>query len=181
MSYLQPVLVLDDLPECVLVDDLVALEAVDVAALVIEVLAVGALAAHRPYRDRPIAGQDVVLVLPAHIGDLLEAVGERLSYRRLALQGAPDRFRPARQAKHPVFGKALDDALDIAAVERRRDLPHQLQLDHFRCPSVLDTFGPSPESRPGESRDPLVSGISGEFTARAAAQAATTRPSRHCR
>src|ERR1051326_979641 len=127
---LQPVLVLDDLPECVFVDDLVALKSVDVAALVIEVLAIGAPAAHGPYRDRAIPGENVVLVLPAHIGDLLEAVGERLPYRRLAFQGAPDRFRPARQAKHPVLGKALDDALDIAAVERRRDLPHQLHGHH---------------------------------------------------
>src|SRR5258708_3630998 len=40
---LQPVLVLDDLPERVLMDDLVALEAVDVAALVVQLLAVAAL------------------------------------------------------------------------------------------------------------------------------------------
>src|SRR6478672_4403467 len=38
---LQPILVLDDLPERVLVDDLVALKSVDVAALVIQFLAVG--------------------------------------------------------------------------------------------------------------------------------------------
>src|SRR5262249_24100724 len=45
---LQPVLVFDDLPEGVFVEDLVALEALDVAALIVQLLAVAALAAHRP-------------------------------------------------------------------------------------------------------------------------------------
>src|SRR5204862_5833564 len=89
---LQPLFVLDDLPEGVLVDDLVALEAVDVAALVIQFLAVRAFAAHNPQRHRVIAGQDIVLALPAHVGDLLEAIAERLADRRLALQRAPHRL-----------------------------------------------------------------------------------------
>src|SRR5437016_12078143 len=87
---LEPGLVLDDLPEGVLVDDLVALEAVDVAALVVQFLAVAAPAAHGPQRHRPVAGQDVVLALPAHVGDLLEAVAQCLPDRRLAAQGAAD-------------------------------------------------------------------------------------------
>src|SRR5437588_833107 len=76
---LQPVLVLDDLPERVLVDDLVAAEFVDVAALVVQLLAVASLAAHGPDRNRAVAGQDVVLVLPAHVRDLLEALRQRLA------------------------------------------------------------------------------------------------------
>src|SRR5436190_14483548 len=90
LPVLQPLLVLDDLPERVLVDDLVALEAVDVAALVIQFLAIGALAAHDPQGHRVVAGQNVVLALPAHVGDLLEAVAERPADRRLALQDAAD-------------------------------------------------------------------------------------------
>src|SRR5437764_2884889 len=73
----EPVLVLDDLPERVLVGDLVALEAVNVAALIVQLLAVRAFAAHSPQRHRLVARDDVVLAVPAHVGDLLEAVGER--------------------------------------------------------------------------------------------------------
>src|SRR5579864_3887873 len=122
---LEPVFVFDHLPERVLVDDLVALECVDVAALVIEVFAVAALAAHGPYRNRPVGRrQDVFLVFPAHVGNLLEAVGQRLADRRPALECAADRLRPARQAEYAVLVKTIDDALDSAAVERGRNLPH---------------------------------------------------------
>src|SRR5438270_831376 len=51
----------------------VAEEAVDVAALIIQFLAIGALAAHRPDRDRLVAGEDIVLPVPAHVRDLAEA------------------------------------------------------------------------------------------------------------
>src|SRR6266702_7656102 len=135
-SSLQPVLVLDDLPECVFVDDLVAFEAVDVAALVIQLLAVAALAAHGPQRDRPVTGQDVFLILPAHVGDLPEPVGEGLADCRLALQRAPDRLGPARQAERRILREAIDDALDIAAVERGRDRSHQFDRHHPGPPSI---------------------------------------------
>src|SRR6267142_309979 len=121
----EPGLVLDDLPEGVLVDDLVALKAIDVAALVVQLLAVAALAAHGPDRNRPVACQDVFLVLPAHVGDLPKAVGEGLADRRLAFQGAADRLGPARQAERRILRETSDDPLDIATIERGRNRPHQ--------------------------------------------------------
>src|SRR5258706_15634623 len=99
-SDLQPVLALDHLPVGVLLENLAGAEFVEVAALVIERLAVGARALDRPDRHRAVAHQDVFLVLPAHVGDLLEAVGQRLTNRRLAGGRAADRLRPAR----PVEG-----------------------------------------------------------------------------
>src|SRR5579872_3822 len=132
---LQPIPVLDHLPERVLVDDLVALEFVDVAALVIEDFAVGAAAAHGPNRDGAVGrGEDVFLVFPAHIRDPLEAGGERLADRRLAGQRAADRLWAAGQAEDAVLGKKRDDAVDVAAVERRRDRPHQLKAYHSPSP-----------------------------------------------
>src|SRR5215510_14241521 len=93
----QTILVLDDLPVGVLGADLAAAEGVDVAALIVKILAVGALALHRPYRDRPVAGEDVLLVVPAHVGNHLEAVGQGLADGLLALERAADRLGPARQ------------------------------------------------------------------------------------
>src|SRR5579864_9112676 len=117
-------------------NDLAAsVEAVDVAALIVEVFAVRPLAAHGPQRDRPVGtGEDVFLVFPAHVGDLLEAVGQRLADRRLALQSAADRLGAARQAEGAVLGEAIDDAIDIAAGERRRDLSHPFDRDHCVTP-----------------------------------------------
>src|SRR3954454_1104829 len=130
---LQPILVFDDFPERVLMDDLVVgIESVDIAALIIQILTVGPFAAYRPQRDGAVAGEDVLLVLPAHVGDLLEAIGERPEDRRLAPERAADRLRAARQAEHTVFGEAIDNARNIAAVEGGRNLPHPLNCDsHF--------------------------------------------------
>ncbi len=106
--------------------DLAAAEGVDVAALVVQVLAVGALALHRPYRDRAVAGVDVLLVVPAHVGDHREACRQRLADRLLALERAADRLGPARQPEGGVVGEVRDDAIDVAAVEGGRDRLHEL-------------------------------------------------------
>src|SRR5437016_4663450 len=128
---LEPGLVLDYLPEGVLVDDLVALEAVDVAALVVQLLAIAALTAHGPQRDRPVPCQDIFLILPAHVGDLPEAVGEGLPDRRLALQRAADRLGSARQAERRIVREAIGNPLNIATVEGRRDRPHKFDGYHL--------------------------------------------------
>jgi len=65
------------------------------------------------------------------VGDLPEAIGQRLPDRCLAAQRAADRLRPARQAKGRPVGEAIDDPVDIAAVERGRDRPHQLDRHHL--------------------------------------------------
>src|SRR5215471_19150475 len=89
---LQPVLVFDDLPERVLLDDLVAVEVVDVATLVVEVFSVRPLAAHGPQRNAAVASEDIFVVIPAHIRDLLEAVGERRADCGLTAQRPADRL-----------------------------------------------------------------------------------------
>src|SRR5579863_5064424 len=128
---LQQLAVLDDFPERILVDDLIVRpEGVDIAALVVERLAIAALAAHGPHRDSPVPGEDVLLVFPAHIGDLDKTVGEGLADYFFALERAADRLRPTRQAEHATLGEERDDAVDVAAVERRRDRFHQLESDH---------------------------------------------------
>src|SRR6185503_18407291 len=62
----EPLALLHDLPVRVLVEDLVAAELVDVAAAVVELLAVGALAGHHPHAHRAVAGDEHVDVIPAH-------------------------------------------------------------------------------------------------------------------
>src|SRR5581483_1496544 len=73
---LEPLALLDELPVRVLVEDLVAAELVEIAAPVVEPLAVGAGAGDHPYGHRPRSRDELVDVIPAHVGDDLEAVGE---------------------------------------------------------------------------------------------------------
>src|SRR5262249_42267123 len=101
----QPVLVFDDLPVGVLGADLAAAEGVDVATLVVQVLAVAALAAHGPHRDRAVAGIDVLFVIPAHVGNDLEASSERLADGLAPTQRAADWLGSARQPEGRVLGE----------------------------------------------------------------------------
>ena len=70
-GHLEMVRLLDELPVRVLVENLVATELVNVAASVIEDLAVGAATGDPPHRDRAWAGDDPVDVVPAQVADEL--------------------------------------------------------------------------------------------------------------
>src|SRR5579883_404178 len=123
----EPILVLDDLPVSVFGADLAAAERVDVAALVVQVLAGAALTPHRPHRDRAIAGEDVLLVVPTHVGNHLEAIRERLADHLAPFERAADRLRPTRQPEGGVFGEERGDAVDVAAVEGSGNRLHQFR------------------------------------------------------
>src|SRR5262249_4874019 len=144
---LQPVALLDQLPVGVLVEDLVAAELVDVAALVVEHLAVGAPPGDDPHRHRAVAGDPVVDVVPPHAADHREAVGEDAPDRLLAAHAPAARLRSAGHQEGRVVVEEAHDALDVAGVERRVDLEHQLEGGaggggggHGRSPFRLDTM-----------------------------------------
>src|SRR5881397_3755942 len=88
--------VLHQLPVGVLVEYLVAAKLVEVAAAVVQLLAVDAGAGHHPHRDSSVAGDERVYVVPAHVGDDAEAIAEHLPDRRLAVHSPPLRLWSAR-------------------------------------------------------------------------------------
>src|SRR5262249_42077090 len=146
----EPVALLDQFPVGVLVQDLVAAKLVEVAAAIVELLAVRAGAGHHPHRDGAGARDERVHVVPAHISDDAEAVGEYLAHGGLAAHTAPFRLRSPRHQEGAVLGEKRHDAVDIAAVERRIDLLHELgrrprchgsTIHHVRASAALTRSG----------------------------------------
>src|SRR5215813_10558140 len=87
---LQPISLLDELPVGVLVEDLVAAKLVDVAPAVIQALAVLALAGDHPDGHGPVAADEGVDMIPAHVGNDLEAIGEDAADGVLAVHAPTD-------------------------------------------------------------------------------------------
>src|SRR5215467_15438896 len=77
--------VLHQFPVGVLVEYLVAAKLVEVAAAVVQLLAVDAGTGHHPHRDSAVAGDERVDVVPTHVGDDVEPIAEHLPDRRLAV------------------------------------------------------------------------------------------------
>src|SRR5882762_3685371 len=123
---LEPAVLLDPLPVGVLVEDLVPAKRVDVTPLVVEQLAVRALAGHHPHRDRAIAGHEVIDVVPAHAADDLEAVGQDFPDRRLAVDATPARLGAAGHQEGRVLREEAQDPVHVAAVEGGVDLHQQV-------------------------------------------------------
>src|SRR5690349_10118324 len=137
---------LHQLPVGVLVEDLVAAKLVDVAALIVEPLPVGAGAGDRPDRDRPIAGHEVVDVVPAHVADDLEAVRQHLADGGLAGDPAAAGLGAAGHEEGGVVREERRDPAHVAAVEGRVDLEQQVDArSHGQAPGV------SPLCRPTNS------------------------------
>src|SRR5690242_2089334 len=151
----EPGSLLHELPVRVLVEDLVAAELVDVAALIVEPLPVGTGAGHHPDRDRPVAGHEVVDVVPAHVADDLEPVREHLADGGLALHPAAARLGPAGHEEGGVVGEEGEDAAHVAAVEGRVDLEEQVDagaaggrgLGHGRHSARARGRGQAPPAR----------------------------------
>src|SRR5262247_2863304 len=81
---LQPILLLHQLPVRILVQNFVAAELIDVAAAIVEPLAVGAGAGDHPHADGAVAADERVNVVPTHVADDLEPVGEHFADGGLA-------------------------------------------------------------------------------------------------
>src|SRR5215467_13347785 len=135
-SFLEPVLVLDDLPVGIFVEDALAAKLVDVAALVVELLAVRAGTRDHPDRHCAASRHEVLDVIPAHVADDLEAIGEHLPDGRLAMHAPAGGLGTAGHEKGGVVLKEAHDAVYVAVVEGRVDLEQYLdagagrRLDH---------------------------------------------------
>src|SRR4029453_8359607 len=150
--------VLHQFPVGVLVEYLVAAKLVEVAAAVVQLLAVDAGAGHHPHRDSAVASDERVDVVPAHVGDHAEAIAEHLPDGRLAVRSPPLRLRSACHQERAVVCEERHDPVNIAAVEclvdlfhergrrtnRHRDLP-QAHYRRLRARSYMGYSGSRPE------------------------------------
>src|SRR5262249_55159505 len=82
---LESVLVLDDLPVGVLVEDALAANLVDAPPLVVDLPPARAGARDHPHRPRALARHEVLDVIPAHVADDLEAIREHFPDGRLSV------------------------------------------------------------------------------------------------
>src|SRR5262245_25267775 len=121
----EPVRLLDDLPVGILVEDLAAAELVHITAAVVQLLAILALDGHRPHRHRAGAAHEDVDVVPPHVGNDLETIGQNAPDRFLAVHAAAYRFGPARHQKRTILSEEGHDPVDVAAVEGSVDLLQQ--------------------------------------------------------
>src|SRR5262245_62244872 len=114
--------VLHELPVGVLVEDLVAPKLVEVAAAVVQLLAVYAGAGHHPHRDSAVTSDERVDVVPAHVGDDPEAIAEHLPDRRLAVHSPPLRLRSTCLMERTVLRAERHVRSTFAAVDGLVDL-----------------------------------------------------------
>src|SRR5437868_10838967 len=108
----------DDLPERILLDHLVAAEAVEVAAARLDALAVLHGAGDGPLRDAHVAVDVVGVLAIVHVGQAFETRLEAFAHR-----GTPDispaqRIGATRHLEHAVICEEGHDGIEIMRVER---------------------------------------------------------------
>src|SRR5215510_7978702 len=109
----------------VLREYLVAAKLVEVAAAVVQLLAVDAGTGHHLHRDSAVAGDEGVDVVPAHVGDDAEPIAEHLPGSRLAVHSPPFGLRPSCHQERAVVCEERHDPVNIAAIEGLVDLFHE--------------------------------------------------------